>query len=74
LAYLELHFKNLDLLLHAFPAVNSNTDTLIKSNMPKDPDSTKCVDAQVPELKSWQKMQVFNVQHIQASPLDSLPY
>lgn len=67
-AFPDLPFENPDLLLHAYPAVDSKADTLTQSQMLKDPESSKFVQAQHPEIAGLQKMEVFDIKPMALKP------
>lgn len=67
-AFTDLPFENPDLLLHAFPAIDAKNDTLTQSQMLKDADKVKFLQAQQSEIQGLQKMKVFDIKHISTKP------
>jgi hypothetical protein len=53
-AFTDLPLENPDILLHAFLAVDSKADTMTQSQMLKDADCNKFVQAQAPEIQGLQ--------------------
>jgi hypothetical protein len=54
--------------LHAYPAVDSKTDTLTQSQMLSDPDKEHFLHSQGSEIAGLLKMNVFDVKHISQKP------
>jgi hypothetical protein len=70
-AFTDLPFENPDLLLYGFPAIDTKTDTLTQSQMLRDPDKVKFLQAQQPEIKGLQQMKVFDIKPISTKPKDA---
>lgn len=60
--------KQPDILLHAFPAVDSKADTLTHSQILFDADTLEFICAQAPEIDGLLKMRVFDIKRLLEKP------
>ncbi len=67
-AFVDLPMEHVDPCLHAFLIVDNKADTLTQSHMLQDPEISKFIQAQIPELKGLQKLDVFDIKPMSQKP------